>query len=168
MCTEISMCTHCLQCQIAELKCAWTCSRVNFSDRSDHGHWQVPQQKVCCRDAVKAQVVQCCHQFLEMQEEDIQPYLSSFMTTIWGLLVSCSSKSGQDNLALAAISFLTTVCRSTHHNLFASGDTIKQVCTCPQHTRTFSCARSRMCIMIFCVVACTSQNLWSGHVPECC
>eukprot|EP00892_Ulva_mutabilis_P007603 jgi/Ulvmu1/5214/UM022_0007.1 len=79
-------------------------------------------------DAVKAQVVQCCHQFLEMQEEDIQAYLSTFMTTIWGLLVSCSSKSGQDNLALAAISFLTTVCRSTHHKLFASGDTIKQIC----------------------------------------
>lgn len=89
-----------------------------------------PESTFFCRDAVKAQVVQCCHQFLEMQEEEIQPYLSTFMTTIWGLLVACSSKSGQDNLALAAISFLTTVCRSTHHKLFASGDTIKQVCTC--------------------------------------
>jgi hypothetical protein len=79
---------------------------------------------------MKAQVVKCCHQFLEMQEEDIQPYLATFVTAIWGLLVACTSRSGQDNLALSAIAFLTTVGRSTHHRLFATGDTIRQVRKC--------------------------------------
>ena len=76
---------------------------------------------------MKAQVVKCCHQFLEMQEEDIQPYLATFVTAIWGLLVACTARSGQDNLALAAIAFLTTVGRSTHHSLFASGETLQNV-----------------------------------------
>lgn len=76
---------------------------------------------------MKAQVVKCCHQFLEMQEEDIQPYLAVFVKAIWGLLVACTSRSGQDNLALAAIAFLTTVGRSTHHSLFASGETLQNV-----------------------------------------
>jgi hypothetical protein len=79
---------------------------------------------------MKAQVVKCCHQFLEMQEEEVQPYLPTFVTAIWGLLVRCSSNMGQDNLALAAIAFLTTVGRSTHYSLFATGDTIRQVCRC--------------------------------------
>jgi hypothetical protein len=79
------------------------------------------------RDAMKAQICQCCHQFLELQEEDMQPYLQTFVTTVWGILVSCTSRSSQDNLAMAAVTFLTAVCRSTHYQLFASGDTIKKV-----------------------------------------
>ena len=80
-----------------------------------------------CRDALKATVCTNCHQFLQMQEEDMEEHLQGIVRTVWALLIGCGPRRGQDNLAMAAMAFLTTVCRSTYHKLFGSGDTIKQV-----------------------------------------
>jgi Cse1 len=80
-----------------------------------------------CRDGMKAAICNNCLQFLQMQEEDIAEHLEVFVTTIWGLLVGCGSGRGQDNLAQAAMAFLTSVCRSTHYRIFEAGDTIHQV-----------------------------------------
>jgi exportin-2 (importin alpha re-exporter) len=39
-----------------------------------------------------------------------------------------SNRPGQDNLAMAAIRFLTTVARSVHSKLFADPSVLKQIC----------------------------------------
>lgn len=57
----------------------------------------------------------------------MQEHLEGIVSTVWTLLIACGPRKGQDNLAMAAMAFLTTVCRSTYHKLFGSGDTIKQV-----------------------------------------
>ena len=77
---------------------------------------------------MKATICHSCLQFLQLQEEDIASHLEGFVTIIWGLLINCGPAKGQDNLAQAAMAFLTSVCRSTHYKIFEAGDTIKQVC----------------------------------------
>jgi hypothetical protein len=39
-----------------------------------------------------------------------------------------STRTGQDNLAMSAIRFLTTVARSVHHTLFQGPGVLQQVC----------------------------------------
>ncbi len=48
---------------------------------------------------------------MEINEEEFAKYLQTFVTDVWGLLVKVTSRPGQDNLTMAAIKFLTTVCR---------------------------------------------------------
>jgi hypothetical protein len=78
---------------------------------------------------MKAAICHNCHQLLQLQEEDMKEHLQSVATTIWQLLLTCGPEKGHDNLAMAAVSFLSSVCRSSFYQLFASGDTITQVCT---------------------------------------
>lgn len=90
-----------------------------------------------------------CHnllQFLQMQEDDIAADLQTFVTTVWGLLVACGPGKGQDGLAQAAMAFLTAVCRSTHYQIFASGDTIKQACARPAPRRLKFCCSCSLCL----------------------
>ena len=79
-------------------------------------------------DAVKAAVCANINLFMEKEEEDFAKYLQTFVTDVWHLLVKVSQKTGQDNLAMSAIRFLTTVARSVHHTLFKEPSVLRQIC----------------------------------------
>lgn len=79
-------------------------------------------------DAVKAAVCQNINLFMEMNEEEFKDYLQTFVQDVWTLLVAVKQGSGQDNLAMNAIRFLTTVASGVHHALFKDENTLKQVC----------------------------------------
>ncbi|KAA6426654.1 MAG: cellular apoptosis susceptibility chromosome segregation 1 [Trebouxia sp. A1-2] len=79
-------------------------------------------------DAMKAAVCQNINLFMEMNEEEFKDYLQTFVQDVWTLLVAVKQGSGQDNLAMNAIHFLTTVASGVHHALFKDANTLKQVC----------------------------------------
>lgn len=60
--------------------------------------------------------------------QHINSHPQTFVTDVWHLLTSVSGRSGQDNLAMAATRFLTTVARSVHHALFAEASVLQQIC----------------------------------------
>jgi hypothetical protein len=114
---------------------------------------------------VKATVCQNCLQFLQLQEEDIAPHLKSFVTAVWGLLVSCGPSKAQDNVAMHAIAFLTAVCCSTHLQLFASGDTIKQARHMPLLPHVWTATNSAD--QAFCAPSVCAPHLRERNAPEC-
>ncbi|KAG1661631.1 hypothetical protein FOA52_002861 [Chlamydomonas sp. UWO 241] len=79
-------------------------------------------------DAVKSAVCQNINLFMEANEEEFAKFLQTFVTDVWGLLMKVSLKPGQDNLVMAAIRFLTTVCRSVHYGLFSNAGALQQIC----------------------------------------
>lgn len=79
-------------------------------------------------DAVKAAVCQNINLFMEMNEEEFKDYLQTFVQDVWTLLIAVKQGSGQDNLAMNAIRFLTTVANGVHYTLFKNEDVLKQVC----------------------------------------
>lgn len=79
-------------------------------------------------DAVKAAVCQNINLFMEQNEEEFKEYLNTFVQDVWTLLVAVKQGSGQDNLAMNAIRFLTTVANGVHHELFRNEGALKQVC----------------------------------------
>lgn len=85
-------------------------------------------EKESVLDAVKAAVCQNVELFMEKEEEDFSKYLQTFVTDVWSLLLTVTLKPGQDNLAMSAIRFLTTVSKSVHHRLFADPSALKQIC----------------------------------------
>lgn len=79
-------------------------------------------------DALKAMACECLSLFIERNEEEFAPYLEKFASDVWQQLLAVGTATGQDNLAMAAISFLTTVARSVHFKLFGDASVLKQVC----------------------------------------
>lgn len=79
-------------------------------------------------DAVKAIACESLSLFMGRDEEEFAPHLETFVSDVWQLLVSVGPATGQDNLAMAAIAFLTTVARSVHYTLFGDANVLKQVC----------------------------------------
>ncbi|WIA07912.1 hypothetical protein OEZ85_007391 [Tetradesmus obliquus] len=79
-------------------------------------------------DGVKAAVCANINLFMETSEEEFAKFLQTFVTDVWHLLMQVSNRPGQDNLAMAAIRFLTTVARSVHCTLFADPSVLKQIC----------------------------------------
>ena len=79
-------------------------------------------------DAVKARSCECLSLFMEKNEEEFADYLETFVGDVWKELIGVGQGTGQDSLAMAAITFLTTVARSVHYKLFAGADILKQVC----------------------------------------
>lgn len=79
-------------------------------------------------DAVKAAVCANINLFMEVNEEEMEKYLQIFVTDIWHLLMQVTQRPGQDNLAMNAIRFLTTVAKSVHSKLFADANVLKQIC----------------------------------------
>lgn len=66
---------------------------------------------------------------LAAQRNYIQVQLvhSAICSTMLGAL-QVTQRPGQDNLAMNAIRFLTTVAKSVHHKLFADANVLKQIC----------------------------------------
>lgn len=79
-------------------------------------------------DGLKAAVCQNINLFMEMNEEEFAKFLQQFAADVWQLLVNVSVKPGQDNLAMSAIRFLTTVAKSVHYTLFQDPSVLKQIC----------------------------------------
>lgn len=79
-------------------------------------------------DALKATACECLSLFMERNEDEFQPYLERSAQDVWQLLVTVGSGLGQDTLAMAAITFLTTVVRSVHHAIFSDLNVLKQIC----------------------------------------
>uniref|UniRef100_A0A7S3VJD6 Importin N-terminal domain-containing protein n=1 Tax=Dunaliella tertiolecta TaxID=3047 RepID=A0A7S3VJD6_DUNTE len=85
-------------------------------------------EKESALDAVRGAACQNINLFMEMNEEEFAKYLQTFVTDVWSLLMKVTLKPGQDNLAMSAIRFLTTVSKSVHHKLFADAATLQQIC----------------------------------------
>ena len=79
-------------------------------------------------DRVKAAICENVNVYIEKNEEEFQPYLQTFATDIWGLLLKVGAAANKDRLTTTAIRFLTTVAKSVHHKLFEDGETMKQIC----------------------------------------
>mmetsp|Transcript_40918 Transcript_40918/g.105829 ORF Transcript_40918/g.105829 Transcript_40918/m.105829 type:complete len:971 (-) Transcript_40918:235-3147(-) len=79
-------------------------------------------------DAVKAAVCENINLYMEKCEEEFQSYLGTFVHVVWELLLKVSPRPGQDNLAMSAIRFLTTVSRSVHHHLFKDAGALQKIC----------------------------------------
>jgi len=79
-------------------------------------------------DACKAMACECLSLFMERNEEEFAGFLETFVESVWKQLVEVGPGVGQDRLAMAAISFLTTVARSVHFGLFKGEEILKQVC----------------------------------------
>jgi exportin-2 (importin alpha re-exporter) len=79
-------------------------------------------------DALKATACECLSLFMALNEEEFAPHLEVFVRDVWQLLISVGPATGQDNLAMAAITFLTTVAKSVHFGLFGDAAVLKQVC----------------------------------------
>jgi exportin-2 (importin alpha re-exporter) len=79
-------------------------------------------------DALKATACECLSLFMALNEEEFAPHLEVFVRDVWQLLISVGPATGQDNLAMAAITFLTTVAKSVHFGLFGDAVVLKQVC----------------------------------------
>ncbi|KAK9798958.1 hypothetical protein WJX73_010520 [Symbiochloris irregularis] len=84
--------------------------------------------KQSCLDASKAAVCANINLFLEINDEEFGAFVETFVRDVWTQLVTVTLKSGQDNLAMAAIRFLTTVARGVHHALFQSEGVLREVC----------------------------------------
>lgn len=85
-------------------------------------------EKESVLDGVKSAITQNINLLFYRDEEDFAKFLQTFITDVWGLLVKVSPRPGQDNLAMHAIRFLTTVSSSVHHTLFADPNVLKQIC----------------------------------------
>lgn len=79
-------------------------------------------------DALKAAACECLSLFMERNEEEFAAYLQTFVRDVWTELTAVGPAPGQDNLAMAAIAFLTAVARSVHFALFADEGALRQVC----------------------------------------
>ena len=84
-------------------------------------------------DQLKAAVCENINLYMEKNEEEFQPFLPTFVTDVWGLLVGLSLtplglSHGRDPLAIMALKFLTTVSRSVHHALFQEAETLRKIC----------------------------------------
>lgn len=79
-------------------------------------------------DGLKATICECLSLFMERNEEEFAKFLQTFVRDVWTELQAVGQAVGQDSLAMAAISFLTTVARSVHYELFADAGTLRQVC----------------------------------------
>ncbi|GMH45111.1 hypothetical protein BSKO_13068 [Bryopsis sp. KO-2023] len=85
-------------------------------------------EKESSLDALKAAVCENINLFIALNEEEFEGYLEKFVMSVWKQLVKVSSNSGQGNLAMSAIQFLTSVAKSTHNTLFAQENTLQQIC----------------------------------------
>jgi len=82
-------------------------------------------------DAVKAAVCENINLYIEKFEEEFEPYLKTFVTVVWSLLMSMGQGTNTDHLAASAIRFLTTVAKSVHHKLFKENEgTLKSIVEC--------------------------------------
>ena len=79
-------------------------------------------------DALKAMACECLSLFMKLNEEEFAPHLEVCVRAVWEQLISVGPAPGQDNLAMAAIAFLTAVARSVHYGLFGDAGVLKQVC----------------------------------------
>eukprot|EP00899_Mesostigma_viride_P021200 jgi/Mesvir1/29081/Mv18387-RA.1 len=86
------------------------------------------EDKPSVLDETKAAICQNINLYLEKNEEEFQSFLPTFVTDVWNLLMKVTAKPGQDQLAITAMRFLTTVSRSVHHGLFKDPETIKRIC----------------------------------------
>lgn len=84
-------------------------------------------------DNLHARIIDILNLYAEKYEEEFRPYLPSFLSNVWHLLVKRGSRPRYDGVATAGIRFLTTVSTSVDYRLFEpSGgdgeDVLQQVC----------------------------------------
>ncbi|KAH7510899.1 hypothetical protein FEM48_ZijujUnG0073300 [Ziziphus jujuba var. spinosa] len=81
-------------------------------------------------DDLRAAVCENINLYIEKNEEEFRCYLKEFVSAVWILLGNMVSQasSNRDQLAIAAIKFLTTVSTSVHHALFDGEGVIQQIC----------------------------------------
>ncbi|EFJ17392.1 hypothetical protein SELMODRAFT_114779 [Selaginella moellendorffii] len=79
-------------------------------------------------DQVKTAVCDNINLYMEKNEEEFRDFLPGLATSVGSLLMSTSLQPAQDQLAMAAVKFLTTVSKSVHHGLFSGADTLRQIC----------------------------------------
>eukprot|EP00958_Prasinococcus_capsulatus_P029052 scaffold7246_cov410-Prasinococcus_capsulatus_cf.AAC.13 len=89
---------------------------------------EADEEKPSVVDEVKAGVCENVSLYMSKNEEEFTPYLQGFVGDIWGLLLKVTLQANQDQLAMSAIRFLTTVSKSVSHALFAQDDALTSIC----------------------------------------
>ena len=86
------------------------------------------REKAGAVDQVKAAICDNVNLYIEKNEEEFQRFLQTFVQDVWTLLTKTGLEPNKDHLVTSGVRFLTTVANSVHHQLFAGGDTLRQVC----------------------------------------
>uniref|UniRef100_A0A3B5KM63 Exportin-2 n=1 Tax=Takifugu rubripes TaxID=31033 RepID=A0A3B5KM63_TAKRU len=80
-------------------------------------------------ELLKSQICDNAALYAQKYDEEFQPYLPSFVTAIWSLLVSTGQEVKYDLLVSNAIQFLASVCERTHYKqLFEDQNTLTSIC----------------------------------------
>ena len=78
-------------------------------------------------DDVKASICENLNIYTLKYEEEFEPFVKTFVTDVWSLLVKVGNATSQDGLTAQALRFLTTVARGVHHSLFGDRETLKSI-----------------------------------------
>ncbi|KAL6747498.1 Cse1-domain-containing protein [Haematococcus lacustris] len=106
----------------------WMAEFHTFLTRADDPALaEADSEKESVGDAVRSAVCQNINLFMEM-EEDFAKYLATFVEDVWALLMKLTLRPGQDNLAMSAIHFLTSVAKGVQHTLFSTPGALQQIC----------------------------------------
>lgn len=80
-------------------------------------------------EMIKSQICSVAAMFAQKYDEDFSEYLSKFVQSVWGLLVSTDTRPKHDVLVSAAIEFLASVIeRPVYKDLFADETTLRNIC----------------------------------------
>eukprot|EP01025_Chloroclados_australasicus_P001666 TRINITY_DN10413_c0_g2_i1.p1 TRINITY_DN10413_c0_g2~~TRINITY_DN10413_c0_g2_i1.p1 ORF type:complete len:500 (-),score=44.92 TRINITY_DN10413_c0_g2_i1:1-1473(-) len=85
------------------------------------------QEKESVVDAVKALIIESLDIFVQKHEEEFTPISQQFTTDVWKQVESVGPHVGQDNLALQGITFLTTLSKSVHCQIFQNTDNLREL-----------------------------------------
>lgn len=75
-----------------------------------------------------AAIVETLALYISKYEEEFQPYLATFVTVVWQLVIAATPGPRHDGLATTSVKFLTSVATSVHHTLFREGSALQDVC----------------------------------------
>ncbi|CAD7697690.1 unnamed protein product [Ostreobium quekettii] len=108
----------------------WMAEFLQYLDYDNPVLIERDDEKESAQDGVKSAICQNINLLTEICEDDFDPYLIQFGTAVWNLLLKVTPKQGQDNLAMHAIEFLTTVAKSEQSaaKLFQAENVISQIC----------------------------------------
>ena len=80
-------------------------------------------------EMIKSQICSVVAMFAQKYDEDFSEYLSKFVQSVWGLLVSTDIRPKNDVLVSSAIEFLASVIeRPVYKDLFADETTLRNIC----------------------------------------
>lgn len=82
-------------------------------------------------EKLQAAIIECIKLYTDKDEEPFIPFLPTFTSMVWTLLISLSALPKYDTLVTTSIKFLSSlVAKKMHNNLFQDEATLRQIVSC--------------------------------------